>query len=74
MGIEHYYLDLHKMKSLSERDQDNIHCYYKEMLYSFHDGRKQMAESYMLTLLNGGYLIDARDHKIDIILGENEQL
>jgi hypothetical protein len=62
------------MKSLPEREQDNIHCYYKEMLYAFHDGRKQMAQSYMLTLLNGGYLIDSRDERLNQLLEEDEQL
>lgn len=74
MGIENCYLDLEAMKSLSEKDQDNLHCYYKEMLYAFHDGRKQMAQSYMLTLFNSGYLLDSRDERLNQLLEEDEQL
>ena len=68
MKIENYCLNLHAMKSLDEKDKDVIHSYYKDMLYCFSDGRKEMAISILNTLLLGGYLIDVRDKKIEEIL------
>lgn len=70
MKIDNYYLDLNALKELSERDQEIIHDYYKNMLYSYHDGRMEMAISFMLTLLNGGFLLDNRNEKIKNILDE----
>jgi hypothetical protein len=70
--MENYFLNLELMKSLTEKEQDIIHLYYKDMLYAFYDGRKEISKSYMLTLLNSKYLVDSRDHKINQILGENE--
>lgn len=71
MKIENYYLDLRAMKELDEKEKDIIHSYYKDMLYSFQDGRKEMAMSIMNTLVKGGYLIDYRNEKIDDILDGN---
>lgn len=68
MNIENYCLNLHAVKDLDEKDKDNIHSYYKDMLYCFSDGRKEMAISILNTLLLGGYLIDIREKKIDDIL------
>ena len=56
------------MKELEEKDKEVIHSYYKDMLYCFSDGRKEMCISIMNTLLLGGYLIDVRENKIDEIL------
>ena len=71
MKIENYYLDLQGMKDLDEKEKDIIHSYYKDMLYSFQDGRKEMGMSIMNTLIKGGYLIDYRNEKIDEILDGN---
>ena len=71
MKIENYYLDLQGMKDLDEKEKDIIHSYYKDMLYSFQDGRKEMGISIMNTLIKGGYLIDYRNEKIDEILDGN---
>jgi hypothetical protein len=68
MKIENYCLNLQAMKSLDEKDKDVIHSYYKDMLYCFSDGRKEMSISILNTLLLGGYLIDVRDKKIEEIL------
>jgi hypothetical protein len=73
--LDNYYLNLEAIKDLSERDQDIIHSYYKEMLYAYHDGRVEMSTSFMstsfmLTLLNSGYLIDNRDERLKNILDE----
>jgi len=71
MLIENYYLDLNKLKKLKKEEKDQIHSYYKDMLYCFHDGRKEMAQSIMNTLFKSGYLIDSRDEKLNKILDGN---
>jgi hypothetical protein len=71
MLIENYYLDLNKLKKLKKEEKDQIHSYYKDMLYCFHDGRKEMAQSIMNTLFKSGYLIDSRDEKLNEILDGN---
>lgn len=71
MLIENYYLDLNKLKKLKKEEKDQIHSYYKDMLYCFHDGRKEMALSIMNTLFKSGYLIDSRDEKLNEILDGN---
>lgn len=68
MKIENYCLNLHALKTLDEKDKEIIHSYYKDMLYCFSDGRKEMSISILNTLLIGGYLIDVRDKKIEDIL------
>jgi hypothetical protein len=71
MLIENYYLDLNKLKKLKKEEKDQIHSYYKDMLYCFHDGRKEMSQSIMNTLFKSGYLIDSRDEKLNEILDGN---
>lgn len=72
MKIENYYLDLNKLHKLEEKDErDQIHSYYKDMLYSIQDGRKEMAMSIMNTLIKSGYLVDYRDEKLTELLDGN---
>ena len=72
MKVENYYLDLNKLHKLEDKDErDQIHSYYKDMLYSIQDGRKEMAISIMNTLIKGGYLIDYRDEKLEELLDGN---
>ena len=72
MKVENYYLDLNKLHKLENKeDRDQIHSYYKDMLYSVQDGRKEMGISIMNTLIKSGYLIDYRDEKINDILDGN---
>ena len=72
MKIENYYLDLNKVQQLVDKEvRDQIHSYYKDMLYSIQDGRKEMGISIMNTLIKSGYLIDYRDEKINDILDGN---
>jgi len=72
MKIENYYLDLNKLHKLENKeDRDQIHSYYKDMLYSVQDGRKEMGISIMNTLIKSGYLIDYRYEKINDILDGN---
>ena len=72
MKIENYYLDLNKLHKLEDKgERDQIHSYYKDMLYSIQDGRKEMGISIMNTLIKSGYLIDYRDEKLTEILDGN---
>lgn len=76
MNINKYFLDLDKLHKLEDKEERHqIHTYYKDMLYAFADGRKDMAESIMWTLINSGYLLDNdqinRDRKINSILDGN---
>ena len=72
MKIENYYLDLIKVQQLEDRNErQQIHSYYKDMLYSIQDGRKEMGISIMNTLIKSGYLIDYRDEKLTDILDGN---
>ena len=76
MNINKYFLDLDKLHKLEDKEErQQIHNYYKDMLYAFADGRKDMAESIMWTLINSGYLLDnnqfVREEKLNEILDEN---
>lgn len=72
MKIENYYLDLNKLHQLEDKEErQQIHSYYKDMLYSVQEGRKEMYISIMNTLIKGGYLIDSRDEKLGELLDGN---
>jgi hypothetical protein len=69
MKLDQYYLDLEKVNKLSSKeDKEQIHRYYLDMLHSSLDGREIISNSLFKTLLNGGYLVDSRDEKIDQII------
>lgn len=73
MNFGNYFLDLEKVSEIdSKHERETIHNYYREMMFSFQEGRQEMATSIMLTLLNGGYLIDNRDDKINKILDDKD--
>jgi hypothetical protein len=74
MKIEDYYLDLDKVSNLkTEEERNNIHNYYRDMMSSYDDSRKNQAISIMNTLIRGGFLKnltqEGREEKIEIILG-----
>ena len=71
-----YYLDLKKVSKIEEKEErEVIHTYYRDMMYCFSDGREEMGESMMHTLINAGYLLDhdqvSRDKKINEVLNGN---
>lgn len=71
-----FYLDLEKVSKIEEKEErEIIHSYYKDMMYCFSDGRPEMGESMMHTLINAGYLLDhdqiTRDNKINEVLDGN---
>jgi hypothetical protein len=74
--INKYFLDLNKIHKLEDKDErQQIHSYYKDMLYAYSDKRVDMAESIKWTLINSGYLLDnnqfIREEKLNEILDEN---
>jgi hypothetical protein len=73
-GLENYYLDLNKIQTLDKEEKDRIHEMYRDMLYSYQDGRPMIADSYFNTLYRSGYLVDIRNEKIEEILSENNSV
>ena len=69
MKLDNYYLDLKKVSEIKDKqEREQIHSYYREMLHCNLDGRNEMAQSYMNTLLKSEYLVNIRDEKIEQIL------
>lgn len=71
MNLKNYYLDIDKINreyKEQKEERNKIHDYYKDMLYCYSDGRKDVAEGFFNTLLNAGFLKNVRDEKIDQIL------
>lgn len=71
MDITQYYLDLEKLKPLNKEESGKIHDYYRDMIYAFEDGRKNISISLFNTLNNNGYLKNIREEKIGLILDGN---
>jgi len=73
MNFGNYFLDLEKVSNIeSKHERETIHNYYREMMFSFQEGREEMGKSIMNTLINSGYLIDNRDDKINKILDDKD--
>lgn len=68
MDLKQYYLDFEKIKSLSLEESNKVHEYYREMLYSIEDDRKNITISLFNTLIENGFLKDLRNEKLDDIL------
>jgi hypothetical protein len=74
MKLEDYYLDLDKVSTLKiEDERQNIHNYYRDMMYAVAEKRHDQAKCIMNTLVRGGYLKnitqEERAEKIETILG-----
>jgi len=74
MKIEDYYLDLDKVSSLKTEDErQNIHNYYRDIMYAVTDNMQERVKSMMNTLIKAGYLKNVtqeeRAEKIETILG-----
>jgi hypothetical protein len=74
MKLEDYNLDLEKVSTLKTEDErQNIHNYYRDMMYAVAEKRHDQAKSIMNTLVRGGFLKNVsqeeRDEKIEYILG-----
>lgn len=69
MKFDNYYLDLEKINDLStEKEKDQIHRYYVDMMHSFIDNRNSIGKSIFNTLYHAGYLKEVREEKIDKVL------
>jgi hypothetical protein len=72
MDITQYYLNIEAIKLLEKEEKGRIHDYYRDMVYSNSDGRKEVATSYFNTLYQNGFLVDIREEKLNKILdGDN---
>lgn len=72
-NFENYYLDLKKISKLeSKTEREQIHNYYRDMMFSFTEGRPEMGKSILTTLVRAGYLIDSRDEKLREILVDED--
>lgn len=74
MDLTQYYLDLEKLKYLEKEEASKIHEYYRDMIYTYEDGRKNIAISLFNTLNNNGYLKNIRDEKLGLILDGNNSI
>jgi hypothetical protein len=74
MDITRYYLNIDALKMIDKEDKNRIHEYYRDMVYSNSDGRKEVAISLFNTLYSNGYLVDIRDEKLnDILNGDGDK-
>ena len=72
MDLSQYYLDLEKVNSLEKEIANKIHEYYRDMIYAYEDGRKNISTSLFNTLYQSGYLKNTRDEKItELLNGDN---
>jgi hypothetical protein len=74
MDLTQYYLDLDKISSLDKENANKIHEYYRDMIYTYEDGRKSISISLFNTLNNNGYLKNIRDEKLGLILDGNNSV
>lgn len=70
-----WYLVFDSVKGLTKRQYNDIMEMYRSMLHAADDGRNAFAESYLLTLKNGGFIKNStqeeRETKISEIVDEN---
>lgn len=70
-NIGDYYLDLSKLKDISETDRDHIHSYYRDMLHYHQEKQYDMFNSFFNTLDMSGYLKNRkqedREEKLELI-------
>ena len=70
-----WYLVFDSLKDLNKRQYNDIFEMYRSMLHAADDGRHFLAESYLLSLKNGGFVKNStqeeRDTKISEIINEN---
>jgi hypothetical protein len=74
MKLGDYYLDLDKVSALKTQEERNdIHNYYKDLMYAITDNLTDRAKGIHNTLTKGGYLKNVieeeREEKIATILG-----
>ncbi len=70
-----WYLDFNSIKSLNRRQYSDILELYRSMLYAADENREILAESYLNTLKNAGFVKNStqenREIKISEIVDEN---
>jgi peptide methionine sulfoxide reductase MsrA len=70
-----WYLVFDSMKDLNKRQYNDVMEMYRSMLHAADDSRHCLAESYLLTLKNGGFIKNStqeeRETKISELVDEN---
>jgi len=66
--MKNYYLDLDKVRNLSDNDEKSkIHEYYRDLVQDFNNNNSTV--SFFYTLYYNGFLKELREEKIEKILG-----
>ena len=68
--LSNYYLDLSKLDNLKQKEYENIHKMYTDMLHYMTDGREMISMSLFNTLEMGGYIKNRQTEEREDKLGE----
>jgi isoleucyl-tRNA synthetase len=68
--LSNYYLDLSKLDNLKQKESENIHRMYTDMLHYMTDSREMMSMSLFNTLEVGGYLKNRQSEERENKIGE----
>jgi len=68
--LSNYYLDLPKLDILKQKERENIHRMYTDMLHYMTDSRDMMAMSLFNTLEMGGYIKNRQTEERENKLGD----
>ena len=68
--LSSYYLDLSKLDNLKQKECENIHRMYTDMLHYMTDSREMMAMSLFNTLEMGGYIKNRQTEERENKLGD----
>ena len=67
--LSNYYLDLSKLDKIKQKESENIHRMYTDMLHYMTDSREMMAMSLFNTLEMGGYIKNRQTEEREDKLG-----
>ena len=68
--LSNYYLDLSKLDNLKQKESENIHRMYTDMLHCMIDNREMMAMSLFNTLEMAGYIKNRQTEERENKLGD----
>lgn len=68
--LSNYYLDLSKLDNLKQKEYENIHKMYTDMLHYMTDGREMISMSLFNTLEMGGYIKNRQTEERENKLGD----
>ena len=75
INIDNYYLDLNRVDEIKDDNKrNNIHNYYRDMVFAVTDNNDKASISFFNTLYQAGYLLDVRVKKLKEILGDDDNI